>query len=183
MKDPWDACPVPIWEDPLEQKMAAHSSILVWKIPWTEEPGGLQSMWPQRVRYDWVTTVNFLNPPFLHPSTLLSIHSTALKGNPFKVESRFSQPFSPNLAVTLPFTQSRSWCCHSSLKDATWSSYFLSSLLCHLLFSISFISLNHMGFLTVLFCFFFFNASAPYWQCALYLFHQPVSFPFRCLSS
>ena len=32
------------WEDPLEESMAAHSSILAWKIPWTEEPGGLQSM-------------------------------------------------------------------------------------------------------------------------------------------
>ena len=32
------------WEDPLEEEMAAHSSILAWGIPWTEEPGGLQSM-------------------------------------------------------------------------------------------------------------------------------------------
>ena len=32
------------WEDPLEKEMAAHSSILAWEIPWTEEPGGLQSM-------------------------------------------------------------------------------------------------------------------------------------------
>ena len=32
------------WEDPLEKEMAAHSSILAWKIPWTEEPGRLQSM-------------------------------------------------------------------------------------------------------------------------------------------
>ena len=32
------------WEDPLEKKMATHSSILAWKIPWTEEPGRLQSM-------------------------------------------------------------------------------------------------------------------------------------------
>ena len=47
-----DAGSVRIWEDPLEQKMATHSSILAWKIPWTEEPGGLQSMWPQRVRHD-----------------------------------------------------------------------------------------------------------------------------------
>ena len=31
------------WEDPLEKEMATHSSILVWRIPWTEEPGGLQS--------------------------------------------------------------------------------------------------------------------------------------------
>ena len=32
------------WEDPLEEEMTTHSSILAWKIPWTEEPGGLQSM-------------------------------------------------------------------------------------------------------------------------------------------
>ena len=40
------------WEDLLEQEMAAHSSILTWKIPGTEEPGGLQSMGSQRVRHD-----------------------------------------------------------------------------------------------------------------------------------
>ena len=36
-------------EDPLEEEMATHSSILAWRIPWTEEPGGLQSMGLQRV--------------------------------------------------------------------------------------------------------------------------------------
>ena len=40
-------------EDPLEGGMATHSSILAWRIPWTEEPGGLQSMGSQRVRHDW----------------------------------------------------------------------------------------------------------------------------------
>ena len=35
---------IPGWEDPLEEKMATHSSILAWEIPWTEEPGGLQSL-------------------------------------------------------------------------------------------------------------------------------------------
>ena len=39
-------------EDPLEEGMATHSRILAWKIPWTEEPGGLQSMGSQRVRHD-----------------------------------------------------------------------------------------------------------------------------------
>ena len=39
-------------EDPLEEGMAAHSSVLAWRIPWTEEPGGLQSMGSQRVRHD-----------------------------------------------------------------------------------------------------------------------------------
>ena len=40
------------WEDPLEKEMAPHSSILAWKIPWTEEPGGLQSTGLQRVRHE-----------------------------------------------------------------------------------------------------------------------------------
>ena len=39
----------------LEKEMATHFSILAWKIPWTEEPGGLRSMGSQRVRYDLVT--------------------------------------------------------------------------------------------------------------------------------
>ena len=39
------------WEDPLEKEMATHSSILAWKIPWTEEPGRLQSMGLQRFRH------------------------------------------------------------------------------------------------------------------------------------
>ena len=40
------------WEDPLEMGMAAYSSPLAWRIPWTEEPGGLQPMGSQRVRQD-----------------------------------------------------------------------------------------------------------------------------------
>ena len=43
------------WEDPLEKGMATHSSILAWRIPWTEEPGGLQSMGWRRAGYDWAT--------------------------------------------------------------------------------------------------------------------------------
>ena len=40
-------------EDPLEEKMAAHSRILAWRVPWTEEPGGLQSIGSQRVWHNW----------------------------------------------------------------------------------------------------------------------------------
>ena len=40
------------WEDPLEEGIATHSSILAWRILWTEEPGGLQSLGSQRVRQD-----------------------------------------------------------------------------------------------------------------------------------
>ena len=43
------------WEDPLEEEMATHSGVFVWKILWTEKPGRLQSMGPQRARHDWVT--------------------------------------------------------------------------------------------------------------------------------
>ena len=42
-------------EDPLEEEMTTHPSILAWKIPWTEDPGGLKSMGSQRVRRAWVT--------------------------------------------------------------------------------------------------------------------------------
>ena len=40
------------WDDPLEKEMATHSSTLTWRIPWTEEPGRLQSMGSQRVRQE-----------------------------------------------------------------------------------------------------------------------------------
>ena len=45
------------WEDPLEKEMATHSSTLAWKLPWLEEPGGLQSMGLLRVRHNWATSL------------------------------------------------------------------------------------------------------------------------------
>ena len=50
------------WEDPLEKQMATHSSILAWRILWTEEPGGLQSMGSQRVRHNRVTNTCMFTP-------------------------------------------------------------------------------------------------------------------------
>ena len=49
------------WEDPLEEGMATHSSVLAWRIPWTEEPGRLQSSGSQRVRHDWRDLAHMLN--------------------------------------------------------------------------------------------------------------------------
>ena len=46
-------------EDPLEKGMETHSSIHAWKIPWTKEPGGLQSMGSQRTGQDWVTSLHY----------------------------------------------------------------------------------------------------------------------------
>ena len=43
---------IPSLANPLEEEMATHSGILAWEIPWTEEPGGLQSIGPQRVRHN-----------------------------------------------------------------------------------------------------------------------------------
>ena len=43
------------WEDTLEKEMASHSSTVVWKIPWMEEPGGLQFTGSQRVAHNWAT--------------------------------------------------------------------------------------------------------------------------------
>jgi len=49
----WESCVQSLgWEDPLEKEMATHSSILAWRIPRTEEPGGLHSMKSQRVGHD-----------------------------------------------------------------------------------------------------------------------------------
>ena len=49
------------WEDPLEKEMATHSSILAWKIPWTEEPGRLQSMGSQRVGHNRATSLSLFS--------------------------------------------------------------------------------------------------------------------------
>ena len=47
-------------EDPLEEEMATHSSIPAWKIPWTKEPGGLQSMGSQGITHDWASIQNYI---------------------------------------------------------------------------------------------------------------------------
>ena len=54
------------WKDPLEEEMAIHSSILAWRIPWTEELGGLQSMGSQRVRHDWASNTHTHTSLFIH---------------------------------------------------------------------------------------------------------------------
>ena len=69
------------WEDLLEKEMAIHSSILAWRIPWTEKPGRLQSMGSQRAKHDWVTSLSLMNsvfctstlfPPLLQEEVVIS---------------------------------------------------------------------------------------------------------------
>ena len=51
------------WEDPLEKEMATYSRTLAWKIPWTEEPGRLQSMGSQKIGHGWATSLHFSSAP------------------------------------------------------------------------------------------------------------------------
>ena len=63
-------------EDPVEEEIATHSSILAWKTPWTEEPGRLQSLRSQRVKHDWVTEHRCTHPtPHTYTWCKYSIHS------------------------------------------------------------------------------------------------------------
>ena len=60
------------WGDPLEKEMVTHSSILAWEIPWTEEPGGLQSMGVTRVGHDLVKQQLLTMVTMLHPQHVLT---------------------------------------------------------------------------------------------------------------
>ena len=55
-----DLCSIPVLGGSLEKGMSAHSSSLAWRIPWTEQPGGLQSMGLQRVGHNWATNTQYL---------------------------------------------------------------------------------------------------------------------------
>ena len=69
-----DLCFILGWENSLENEMAAHSSILTWRIPWTEEPGSLQFMGLQRIRHSWATnTFTFFQWFIYIPNRPLSI--------------------------------------------------------------------------------------------------------------
>ena len=60
MQETQDQCPGQ--EDLLEKEMAIHSSIIAWRIPWAEEPGGLQFIELQRIRHNWTTNIHTHTP-------------------------------------------------------------------------------------------------------------------------
>ena len=77
------------WEDPPEKEIASHSSILAWKIPWTEEPGKPQSKGSQRVGHNWGSNTS------LHPKTQMlaaSIFKVTLRADRFTPASHLAQP-------------------------------------------------------------------------------------------
>ena len=73
-------------EDPLEKEVATHSSTLAWKIPWTEELGGLQSMGSQRVRHDWVTSHTHTHTPLIKTIQWPSSYSGSKPKTPTRTE-------------------------------------------------------------------------------------------------
>ena len=62
------------WEDPLEKEMATHFSILAWRIPWTEEHGGLQSTGSQSVGHNWATSLSFFLRELKKKKTLKNLN-------------------------------------------------------------------------------------------------------------
>ena len=63
--------------------MATRSSIIAWRIPWTEEPGGLQSVGSQRVRHNWATNAFHFHPFLHHSGDTSHSHSTYMHSNTF----------------------------------------------------------------------------------------------------
>ena len=83
-----------VGEDPLEKEMATHSSVLAWKIPWTQKPGRLQSMGSQRVRHDLATNPHFCE---CSPRNSTSSHYK----DQIEIPSCFSQKEGKNIVFSL----------------------------------------------------------------------------------
>ena len=82
------------WEDPLEKEMATHPSILVWKVPWTEKSGRLQSMGSLRVRHDWTAKQQqgYLTPESINQALLFHIPSFGWSQDSLSPHRRKWQP-------------------------------------------------------------------------------------------
>ena len=84
-------------EDPLEEGLGIHSSILAWRIPWTEDLGRLQSMGSQRVRQDWVTNTNVCKWKFKSCITSLKdLHLNRYVGSNYWGLVSFTKDSSPD---------------------------------------------------------------------------------------
>ena len=90
-------------EDPLEKGMATHSNILAWKIPQTEEPGGLQSIMSHRVGHDWETNASCIVNR-LKDSILLSCHLS-----PKLPQNNFSSNKNPSICVCVCVRELTEW--------------------------------------------------------------------------
>ena len=120
----------------LEKEMATHSSILAWRIPWTEEPGRLQSLGSQRVRHDWATLSHSLTHSLtlfirmLWPFLIAAIEQTRWQASilacsklihPSHQTREWAFPgYSSHIAPFLYWTAEQSECTDTWLKLAIW---------------------------------------------------------------
>ena len=89
------------WEDPLEEGMATHSSILAWRIPRTEEPGRLQSIESHRVRHDWRDLSHMPTPGWTSKKkSLLSWNSHSFHTNKYIMECKVVSSFQTHLTMS-----------------------------------------------------------------------------------
>ena len=126
------------WEDPLEEEMAIHSSTIAWKIPWTEGPGGLQSMGSQRVGHDWTTSCSHSSTLYLYPvPTLRSYLHIVDSACNFKPVSSSSRPYTNSafptaypqwLPIKCPKALSKTTSKYSSLPDWLYYVYLYYAL-------------------------------------------------------
>ena len=124
------------WEDPLEKEMASHSSILAWRIPWTEESGGLQSTGSQRVGYDWATSLHFTSieaeVPWYCSSFYLARHLPVTLLSTPALQKVSHQLFQPRSGSHPTFTPSKHRPCTCRLHETVlglWERFHLCSRL------------------------------------------------------
>ena len=124
-------------EDPLEKEMATHPSILAWRIPWTEEPGGLQSTRWQRVGHSWVTSLllSFMTNDVEHLLTGLS--AILLWGNVCSVSIQFLSVLFVCFWLCWVFVASRAF----SLAAASWG--YSLVVVCWLLIAVASLVAEH----------------------------------------
>ena len=91
-----------VWEDPLEEGMATHSSVLAWRVPWSEEPGRLQSTALQRVRHNWSDLA--CTDSQVRRWVTAESHSDLPSGQNYHVES-----FKPPIYLFLSWTSCTIW--------------------------------------------------------------------------
>ena len=106
------------WKDPQEKGMAIHPSILAWRIPWTEESGGLQSMQSQNVGHNWATntrTYGFMGPWVVYPRQMLVL---ALENHQSQTAWRIFLGEASAIILSIPI-KSPSFV--PSLKSCSWT--------------------------------------------------------------
>jgi len=151
-------------EYPLKKGMATHSSILAWRIPWTEESGGLQSTGAQRVGHDWV--------PNIHTHTHTHVNYTSIKMEKIQLSSVQLFSWSDSLRphglqhARLPCQSSTPRACSNSCPSSWWCHTTISSSVVPFSFCIQ--TFQHKGLFQ--------------WVSSLYQVAEVLEFQLQCQS-